>query len=78
MMQSRMMSLVEAVTNVIAGFVLAITIQAVLYPLLSIPVTAALNILIATVFTFVLIARSYILRRVFEAIRAQGDRSGHD
>jgi hypothetical protein len=67
--QSRKMSLVEAVTNVVVGFVLAIVTQAALYPILGIPVSIALNVLIATVFTFVSIMRSYVLRRVFEAIR---------
>jgi hypothetical protein len=65
------MSFVEAVTNVVVGFVLAIMTQAILYPVLGIPVSAALNVLIATMFTFVSIMRSYVLRRVFEAIRVR-------
>jgi hypothetical protein len=57
---------------VIVGFVLAIVTQALLYPALGIPVSGQLNVLIATVFTFVSIVRSYVLRRVFEAIRVGG------
>jgi hypothetical protein len=70
--QSRKMSVIEAVANVVVGFVLAIATQAVLYPMVGIPVSGALNALIAIVFTFVSITRSYVLRRVFEAIRVRG------
>lgn len=71
MKQSRKMSFVEAVSNVIVGFVVAVLTQAALFPVLGLHVSVAINAVIGSVFTFVSIVRSYILRRVFEAIRVR-------
>jgi hypothetical protein len=66
--QSRTMSMVEAVVNVVVGFVLALMIQLMLFPP---QVAFRENMFIAVVFTVVSIARSYLLRRLFESLRAK-------
>lgn len=67
--QSRAMSFVEAVVNVILGFGLAVGVQLVVFPPLGIDVSFQDNVFIGAVFTIVSILRSYILRRLFERLR---------
>jgi hypothetical protein len=59
-------SLVEAGTNVVAGYLLALVTQRLLYPLFGIVTTLSTDAMIAGVFTAVSLARSYVVRRVFE------------
>ena len=70
MRQSRLMSLVEAATNVVVGFGVALGVQVLLFPVFGLTVTLRQNLAIGLVFTGVSIARSYVLRRMFEAIGA--------
>ena len=63
------MSLVEAITNVAVGFGLAIATQMLVFPLFGLQASFADNLALGSVFTFASIARSYALRRLFEAIR---------
>lgn len=70
--QSRLMSVVEAVTNVVVGYLLAIATQFAVFPLFGVVVSAADNMLIGGIFTAVSLARSYLLRRAFEAGRVVG------
>jgi hypothetical protein len=69
------MSLVESITNVAVGFLLAVLTQVTLFPVLGLSVSAAENLLIGSIFTAVSIVRSFTLRRLFEAIRAPSGRS---
>ncbi len=71
MKQSRMMSLAEAVANVIVGYGMAIMVQMLVFPLFGLHATFADNLLIGAIFTATSILRSYSLRRVFEMIRAK-------
>jgi len=71
MKQSRMMSLVEAVTNVIVGYGVAVMAQIVVFPFFGLHATLADNLLIGAIFTTASIVRSYLLRRGFEAIRTR-------
>jgi hypothetical protein len=66
--QSRSGSLAEAVANVIAGFLLALVVQRLAYPLFGIATTMTQDGLIAAIFTAASLARSYALRRLFVAI----------
>ena len=68
--QSRLMSLVEAITNVVVGYLLALATQVAIFPLFGLTVSLADNLVIGCIFTAVSIARSYTLRRLFEALRA--------
>jgi hypothetical protein len=67
--QSRTMSLVESTTNVVVGFLLALSTQVAIFPLFGITVSVGDNLLIGGIFTAVSIARSFTLRRLFEGIR---------
>ena len=69
MRQSRLMSLVEALTNVAAGYGVAVGVQIVLFPMFGLTVSLGQNPTIGLVFTAVSVVRSYVLRRLFEAAR---------
>ena len=69
MKQSRVMSLVEAIANVIVGYGVAVVTQILIFPIFGLSTTLAQNLTMGAVFTVVSIARSFALRRVFEAIR---------
>ena len=64
------MSLVEAITNVVVGFGVALLTQIIVFPLFGLRPTLGENFAIGGLFTLASIARSYTLRRAFEAIRA--------
>ena len=65
------MSLVEAVTNVAIGYGVAVLTQILIFPLFGLHTTLAQNLQMGGVFTLVSIARSFALRRVFEAVRVR-------
>jgi len=67
--QSRKMSLIEAVSNVAIGYGIAVTTQILIFPIFGLHTTLAQNMKMGAIFTIVSIARSFALRRVFEAIR---------
>ena len=69
MKQSRAMSLVEAVANVIVGYGLAVVTQMLIFPIFGLQTTLAQNLKMGAVFTVVSLARSYVLRRLFERWR---------
>ena len=69
MKQSRLMSLVESVANVIVGYGVAVVTQILIFPVFGLHTTLAQNLKMGAIFTIVSIARSFALRRVFEAIR---------
>ena len=69
MKQSRLMSLVEAVANVLIGYGVAVITQILIFPIFGLHTTLAQNLKIGAIFTVVSIARSIALRRAFEAIR---------
>jgi hypothetical protein len=69
--QSRRMSLVEAVTNVVVGFAVALLTQIIVFPLFDLEVTLGENLAIGALFTGASLCRAYVLRRLFEAIRVR-------
>ena len=66
MSQSRAMSFVEAATNVIVGYVLAILTQLAVFPLFGLAAALSEHLAIGLVFVGVSLARGYVLRRIFE------------
>lgn len=70
MSQTRTMSAVESVANVAVGYGIAVATQAAVFPLFGIHATAADHLAIGAIFTVVSLARSYVLRRVFNRIKA--------
>jgi hypothetical protein len=63
------MSLAEAVANVLVGYGVAVLTQILIFPIFGLQTTLAQNLKMGAIFTVVSIARSFALRRVFEAIR---------
>ncbi len=63
------MSLVESLANVVVGYGIAIATQAVVFPLFGLHTTLSDDMAIGAIFSAVSVARSFVLRRVFEAFR---------
>jgi len=71
MKQSRLMSLLESIANVLIGYGVAVATQMAVFSLFGLAVTVTENLLIGLIFTVVSIVRSYALRRGFEALRVR-------
>lgn len=68
MKQSRVMSFVESIINIVVGFGISVAAQAIFLPLLGVPIPWRANLAFAVIMTVISIARSYVLRRLFEAL----------
>ena len=66
-MQSKWMSFVEAVTNIVVGYGLAVLTQIIVFPFFGLHASLGENLLIGGLFTCISLARSYMLRRLFNA-----------
>jgi hypothetical protein len=75
MIQSRCMSLVEAVTNVAVGYALALATQIVVFPWFGLHPSLSENLAIGAIFVSISLLRSYTLRRLFERRRSRSHRS---
>ena len=64
-MQSHRASLMEAAANVLAGLVLSFILQLVLFGAMGIIASIGQNLLITAAFSLLSLARSYVLRRLF-------------
>ena len=71
MKQTRLMSLIESIANVAVGYGVAVVTQILIFPVFGLHTTLAQNLQMGAVFTVVSIARSFALRRLFEAIRVR-------
>ena len=65
MTQKRLHSALESVTNVAAGYAVAMITQALVFPLFGFYASTAEHAGIALIFTVVSLVRSYALRRLF-------------
>jgi hypothetical protein len=63
------MSLAEASANALVGYGVAVLTQMAVFPLFGLSATISQNLAIGAIFTGISLARSYLLRRAFEAIR---------
>ena len=72
MNESRSMSLVEAMTNVIIGYGLAVVTQIIVFPWFGIEAAFGEHLAIGFAFVGVSLARSYLLRRLFEWLGKRG------
>jgi hypothetical protein len=68
MTQSRR-PLVEAVTNLVVGYALAVTTQIVVFPWFGLHPSLGENLALGGVFTGISLLRSYALRRLFETVQ---------
>ena len=63
------MSLVEAMANVVVGYVLTIVTQMVVFPWFGLEAALTEHLTIGAAFVGVSLMRGYVLRRMFERIR---------
>ena len=63
------MSLVEAVANIVVGYGVAVVTQILIFPVFGLQTTLVQNLKLGGIFSLVSIARSFALRRLFEAVR---------
>ena len=68
MSQTRTMSLVEAGANILVGFAVAVATQVLVFPVFGLETTLHQNLLIGAIFTSVSLARSYLLRHLFNGL----------
>ncbi len=71
MKQTRLMSLIEVITNVVVGFMVSLISQIYIFAAYGIHFALQDNVMITVYFTVISIARSYVLRRVFEHVRVR-------
>ena len=64
MQQSKLDSLIEALLSTLIGFAVSFIANLVLMPMLGIPVSLSQNFILTVAFTFVSVARSYLVRRL--------------
>lgn len=67
-MQSRLMSAVEAGTNVLIGYLVSVAANIIVLPMFGYDVTIFDSFAIGFAFTAISLVRSYVLRRVFNRI----------
>lgn len=68
MKQSRVMSLIKSIINILVGFGISLTAQWFFLPLLGVSISLTQNFYFAVIMTVISIARSFLLRRIFEAL----------
>ena len=69
MTQSRRMPLIEAITNVALGYVLAVFTQILVFPWFGLHTSLGDNLALGAVFVGISLLRSYALRRLFARLR---------
>jgi hypothetical protein len=67
-MQTRLGSLIETLINIGTGFLISMLINIWILPQVGCQVTTGQNVFIVVVFTVASIIRSYVLRRIFNAL----------
>ena len=67
MTQTRMGSLIEACMNVLIGFVINMVANFVILPMVGFHITLGQNLFIGLLYTVISVARSYAIRRWFNA-----------
>jgi hypothetical protein len=67
MTQSRTMSFIESLAQVVIGYFVSLIAQLVIFPLFGMRVSLTDNLMIGGCFLVVSLARSYVLRRLFNA-----------
>lgn len=69
--QTRLGSFGESCLNVAIGYGVALASQILVFPLFGINIPLASNVAIGAIFTVISIARSYVIRRAFNAWHAR-------
>ncbi|MDG4601427.1 MAG: hypothetical protein P9C55_01565 [Defluviicoccus sp.] len=66
------MSLIEALVNIAVGYAVAVAMQILVFPLFGLDASLEENLALGGLFTVASVCRSYVLRRIFEALRVRG------
>jgi len=72
MKQTRKTSFAESLLNVAIGYGIALSSQIVVFPMFEINIPLSSSAAIGLIFTAISIARSFAVRRLFEALRVRG------
>ncbi len=67
MNQTRLGSLIEAMINVAIGFAINFAANLVILPLIGFQISIGQNLFIGVLYTLISVARSYVVRRWFNA-----------
>lgn len=67
MQQTRLGSLIESLLNITIGYCVALVSQVLIFPLFGINVSITTNLWIGAWFTAISLARSFVIRRWFNA-----------
>lgn len=70
--QTRKASLIETLLNTALGYGVALVAQIIVFPWFGIDIPLSSNVAIGLIFTLVSVARGFVLRRLFEALRVRG------
>ena len=70
-MQTRWQSFFESCINVAIGYGVALLSQILVFPLFGIRIPLSSNLAIGAVFTVISIARSYVVRRIFNRMHGE-------
>lgn len=63
MQQTKLDSFLEALFSTFIGFMVSLVTNMVVMPMMGIPVSFSQNLVLTIIFTFVSVARSYMVRR---------------
>lgn len=67
-MQSKKLSLVESVVNVVSSFIIGVITQILVFPFYGMKISLMANISLTLIFSLTSFVRSYIVRRIFNGI----------
>jgi len=67
-MQSKKLSLVESIVNVVSSFVIGVITQILVFPLYGLKISVMANISLTLIFSLTSFIRSYIVRRIFNRL----------
>lgn len=68
MTQSRLSSLIEALLNVAIGLSINFAANMLIFPLFGWQISASQNLALGAIYTVISVARSYVIRRWFNAM----------
>ena len=66
--QSKRMSLLESIVSVIAGYVLTVLIQMLLFPMFGVKIPMAETMLISIIIVAIAFVKNYGVRRLFNSL----------
>lgn len=72
MNQTRIESWIESVINVIIGFIISLSAQIVVFPIVGIDASFSDNLILSAVFTTISLVRGYLVRRYFNNRKKDG------